>query len=354
MSIVTVNPNEFVNIVEPLYSSGEEIPTVMLWGPPGVGKSEVIRGELAKRLEKNTGKKVVFNDVRLLLFNPVDLRGIPVPDPNHEFTKWLKPQIFDMDPSENVINILLLDEITAAPPTVQAAAYQLTLDRKVGEHPLPDNTIVLAAGNRVMDKGVAYKMPTPLANRMTHFEIKPDLDDWKQWAIPNQIEPRVVGYLNWRQDMLHKFDPSRDDLAFPTPRSWSFVSKYLKIYGQNVDRAYPMIAGTVGEGTAVEFKAFCKTYGKLPNVEDIMDGKEVKFEQKPDIMYALSASLSSRVHKAKDQQLKNIVLFTLTLPQEFAILTMRDILRIEGVKDKIMTFKEWIGWAKNHKEFIIN
>ena len=352
-NILKVTPNEFVNIVEPLYSSNEIIPTVMLWGPPGVGKSESIRGALAQRLEKNTGKKVHFTDVRLLLFNPVDLRGIPVPDQAHEFTKWLKPQIFNLDPSENVINILLLDEITAAPPTVQAAAYQLTLDRKVGEHSLPDNTIVICAGNRVIDKGVAYKMPTPLANRMTHFEIYADLEDWKEWAIPNEIHPLVIGFLNFRQNLLHKFDPSSDDLAFPTPRAWSFVSKYLKIYSGNIDKAYPMIAGTIGEGTAVEFKAFAKTYGKLPDVNKIMEGEKVEVPNQPDILYALSAAITSRVGKAKEEHLRNVTKFTMDLPKEFAVLTMRDMLRVPGVKEKIMTMKEWIVWAKNHKNLIV-
>ncbi|MDF2534115.1 MAG: hypothetical protein K0R18_272 [Bacillales bacterium] len=352
-NILTVTPNEFVEIVEPLYSSGEQIPTVMLWGPPGVGKSEAIRDALAKRIAKNTGKKVVFTDVRLLLFNPVDLRGIPVPDQAHEFTKWLKPAIFNLDPSKDIVNLVLLDEITAAPPTVQAAAYQLTLDRKVGEHKLPDNVIVLAAGNRVIDKGVAYKMPTPLANRMSHFEIKPELDDWKEWAIPNEIHPMVIGFLNFQQNLLHKFDPSKDDLAFPTPRAWAFVSKYLKIYN-NIDKAYPMVAATIGEGTAVSFKAFAKTYGSLPDVNKIMDGEKVEVQNKPDIMYALSAALSSRVAKAKDQQLKNLTVFTMTLPKEFAVLTMRDMLRVEGIKEKVMTFKEWIQWAKEHKGLIVN
>lgn len=352
-NILKVTPNELSNILEPFYSSGESIPTVMIWGPPGVGKSEVLQHTLARKIEKNTGKKVHFTDVRLLLFNPVDLRGIPVPDKDHNFTKWLKPQIFNMDESSDVINLLLLDEISAAPPAVQAAAFQLTLDRKIGEHKLPDNVIILAAGNRVVDKGVAYKMPTPLANRMTHFEIYADLDDWKEWAIPNEIHPLVIGFLNFQQNKLHKFDPSNDDLAFPTPRAWSFVSKYLKITG-GIDKAYPMVAGTVGQGTAIEFKAFANTYGKLPDINKIMDGEQVNVPNQPDIMYALSAALTSRAAKAKEQQLKNITLFTMTLPKEFAVLTMRDLLRVPGVKEKIMTFKEWIVWAKNHKSLIVN
>ena len=351
-NVKTVTPNQWVNIVAPLFSKSIEVPTQMLWGPPGVGKSEAIQHTLGKRLEKMTGKKVVFTDVRLLLFNPVDLRGIPVPDKDHNFTKWLKPQLFNLDPSENIINIVLLDEITAAPPTVQAAAYQLTLDRKVGEHELPANTIMIGAGNRVVDKGVAYKMPTPLANRMSHFEIAPELEDWKEWAIPNEIHPLVLGFLNFRENLLHKFDPSRDDVAFPTPRSWAFTSKYLKIY-DNVDAALPMIAGTIGEGTAIEFKGFANTYGKLPDINKILDGEKVKIAPEPDIQYALSAALTSRVGKASEKQLKNVINFTMDLQKEFAIVTMRDILRVEGIKQKITTYKEWIKWATENKDLIL-
>lgn len=391
-TIEKITPNEFVNIAGPLYAAGVTQETVMLWGPPGVGKSEVISGTLAKYLESQTGKKVIFTDVRLLLFNPVDLRGIPVPqekvrdipvemfnekvqeiveldekkdaaliqqleDKNmmrikEGFTKWLKPQIFNLNASPDVINILLLDEISAAPPAVQAAAFQLTLDRKIGEHDLPTNTIIIAAGNRVVDKGVAYKMPTPLANRMTHFEIYADIDDWKEWAIPNEVHPLVIGFLNFQNGKLHDFDPSRDDLAFPTPRAWSKVSKFLYAY-KSVSQAIPMIAGTIGVGTAAEFKEFADTYGKLPNIQDIFDGKPVDVPSRNDIQFALSAAIVSRVGKAETEQLKNVVKFTLKLQKEFAILTMKDMLKVDGVKTRIMTSKEWLAWSKENKALIV-
>ena len=118
------------------------LPSVMLWGAPGVGKSQGVR-QLARGLEAETGKTVHVTDVRLLLFNPIDLRGIPTSNADKTLAVWLKPKIFDMDGSSSAINILFLDEISAAPPSVQAAAYQITLDRTVGEHKLPDNCIVL-------------------------------------------------------------------------------------------------------------------------------------------------------------------------------------------------------------------
>lgn len=349
--MLTVQPNEIVNILSPVYAAGEEIPSVMLWGAPGVGKSDGIKS-LAKKLHELTGKKVVITDVRLLLFNPIDLRGIPVPDVNKEFAIWLKPQIFNLDPSDDVINIVFLDEISAAPPTVQASAYQLTLDKKVGEHELPANSFIIAAGNRVQDKGVAYKMPTPLANRFTHFEVQPEIEDWKEWAIPNGVHPTVIGFLNFRPNKLHDFDPSRDELAFPTPRSWATVSKYTKIYG-SVDAAYKMIAGTIGEGVGVEFKQFAKVYGELPDVEKILNGEKVTYKKTPDVTYALSAALVTASARATEDQLRNLINFTITdLESEFSVLTIRDMLRTPGVKERLLKVKEWMIWAKNYKHLI--
>lgn len=109
------------------------MPSIMLWGPPGVGKSQAIR-QIAKKIEDSTGKSVNVTDVRLLLFNPIDLRGIPTSNADKTLAVWLKPQIFQMDSGDNIVNILFLDEISAAPQSVQAAAYQITLDRVVGEH----------------------------------------------------------------------------------------------------------------------------------------------------------------------------------------------------------------------------
>lgn len=361
-NIVTVKVNELIDLLLPIYSYGakngmnfSKIPPVMQWGPPGVGKSDSIK-TLAERLAEATGKQVKTQDVRLLLFNPVDLRGIPVPDADRMFAKWLRPQIFDLDPSQDLINILLLDEISAAPPSVQAAAYQLTLDRKVGEHKLPDNTIILAAGNRLVDKGVAFKMPTPLANRLTHFEIKPELEDWKEWAIPNGISRYIIGFLNYRPNYLYQFDSSSDDVAFATPRSWAFVNQYINMYG-DVEKARTMIAGSIGLGITTEFMAYVKVESQLPNVQDILDGKDVPVPKGADVNYALSASLTTKAASATDEQLKNIARYTMKMAKEFSVLTMKDILKVktdkgQSLKSRLLTMDEWIQWATNHRQFI--
>lgn len=327
-----------------------KLSSFMLWGPPGVGKSDSLK-TVSSIVEEKTGKKVVITDVRLLLFNPVDLRGIPVPDVNREFAIWLKPEIFQMSDSDDIINILMLDEISAAAPSVQAAAYQITLDRKIGEHKLPDNCYIVCAGNRIQDKSVAYKMPKALANRLTHFEIAPDLEDWKAWAIPAGIDSRIIGFLNFKPSFLYQFDSSSDDNAFATPRTWEMADNYIKIFN-SIDGAYKCIAGCLGLGVAGEFKRYCEVYSKIPNVQDIFDGKEIEIPTSPDILYSLSAAIAGRIGSATKEQLENVLNFTLKINKEFSVLTIKDILLVKDMKKKLIMVNSWIKWANEHKQYI--
>ena len=163
------------------------MPSVMLWGPPGIGKSQAVR-QIASKIQESTGKEVHITDVRLLLFNPTS-------NADKTLAVWLKPQIFQMDDSDRVVNLLFLDEISAAPPSVQAAAFQITLDRRIGEHVLPENCIVMAAGNRITDRSVAFKMPKALANRLMHIEVEASFSSWKKWAVSTGIHSKGIGFL---------------------------------------------------------------------------------------------------------------------------------------------------------------
>lgn len=357
MNIVKMKIGEISETMVPLYASCnsseyKEIPSAMIWGPPGIGKSDIVR-EIGGQLQKLTGKTVDVIDVRLLLFNPIDLRGIPTADEKKETAKWLKPELFNLNANKNHINIIFLDEISAAPPSVQAAAYQLTLDRKIGEHKLPDNTIIMAAGNRVTDKSVAYQMPKALANRFMHFEAICDVDDWKKWAIPHSIDSRIIGFINWKNSALFDFDPSKDDLAFPTPRSWSKVSGILNKI-PDITNSYPLVSGLIGTGAATEFRAYCQLYKHLPNIEDIYNGKEVETPSKPDVLYALSAALVSYAPKANKKQLSNLLKYTMTMSAEYSTLTVKDLVKLESVRNQILMLPEWIEWSSKHKEFILD
>ena len=323
------------------------MPSVMLWGSPGVGKSQGIR-QIAKEIGENTGKTVNVTDVRLLLFSPIDLRGIPTANEDKTLAVWLKPQIFQLDDSDDVINILFLDEITAAPQSVQAAAYQITLDRVIGEHKLPDNCIVIAAGNRTTDKSVAFKMPKALANRLLHLEIEISFDSWRQWAVRSGINDKVLGYLSFRQDALMAFDAASEELAFATPRSWEMVSNILNSVNNDEDAVFSLISGLVGIGAASEFRTWCKVYQNLPDVSDIFEGKNCSVPKSPDELYALCSAMTMYASQHRDDMtmIENSINYASKLPPDFSVVLLRDYMSIEkGYRRKLMSlpvFQKWV------------
>lgn len=332
----------------------KSLPSLMLWGPPGVGKSQAIR-QVAKRIEKDTCKKCYVTDVRLLLFNPIDLRGIPTANNDKTLAIWLKPQIFQMDESDKAVNILFLDEISAAPQSVQAAAYQITLDRIIGEHKLPDNCIVIAAGNRVTDKSVAFKMPKALANRLCHLEIESNFESWQRWAIEKGLSPKVVGFLSFRQDYLIENENASDDIAFPTPRAWEMVSNVLKVHNDNVESAYSLICGLVGTGVAVEFSSWCRIFSKLPVIEDIFKGKTVPVPSGTDILYALVSSMTSyaREHSDNIRELENSINYAMKLPPDFSFVLLKNYLIMEeGMMERLIKIPAFTKWLNTKGKFL--
>ncbi len=355
MNIPQLNVTEAVNKIRKAYCSAIKkglgvfhLPSVMLWGPPGIGKSDFVR-QLAGFIEKETGKTVSVTDIRLLLFNPIDLRGIPTANEDKTLAVWLKPKIFQMDESEDVINILFLDELSACAPSVQAAAYQITLDRVIGEHRLPDNCIVIAAGNRITDKSVTYKMPKALANRLCHIEIVASLSSWVKWAKENSIHYKIIDFLSARRDYFMAFDPQKDDLAFPTPRTWEMVSKILDVYDGNEKEAYAMIAGCVGAGVASEFLMFCSVYRKLPSIEDIFDGKNPDVPGETDALFALVSSMIAHAKDNKDDTAKigNAIRYSEKFSPDFSVAFMKELINLEpDYRKKLLTVPAYGKWME--------
>lgn len=355
-NVPSVNVQEAVSKLSGMYcsviSSGHgvnAVPSVMLWGAPGVGKSQGVR-QIASKIETATGKAVQVTDVRLLLFNPIDLRGIPTANEDKTLAVWLRPQIFDMDPSDNVINILFLDEISAAPQSVQAAAYQITLDRTVGEHKLPDNCIVIAAGNRLTDKSVAYKMPKALANRLMHLEVSTDMESWRAWAVSHGINEKVIGFLSFKPDKLMAFDASADDLAFATPRAWEQVSNLLNHVSDDIDSMFTLIAGVIGSGIAAELRAWSRIYDKLPDIEGIFNGTEHSVPKGMDALYALVSSMAKYAseHREDIYAIANSIAYAEQLPPDFSVVLMQDYMNIEeGYQEKLMKLPGFIKWMRS-------
>lgn len=328
------------------------LPTPFLWGPAGVGKSQGVF-QLAESMEEETSKSVVVTDVRLLLFSPVDLRGIPVADESRQFSNWLLPSVFKMNEDKNTVNILFLDELSAAPQSVQAAAYQICLDRKVGEHKLPENCIVIAAGNRTTDMSLSYKMPKALCNRLMHFCIRSDFGAWKEWAIKNNIDGRIISYLAFDNSRLCTA-PNSSDLAYPTPRSWSFVNTLLKTTAAKPHEIHHLIAATIGVDAAVEFESWCKMFYKLPSIDDIFKGQCLNYPKSYDVYYALVVSLTSAVISRREritaQELENVCTYAERFPADFAVTFFRELNAVEELKPKLMKCEALNRWLIKNKK----
>ena len=259
-----------------------------LWGPPGVGKSELVQ-----QIAEDMGNCLVI-DLRMAQMEPTDIRGIPFFNKDLGVMDWAPPIEL---PSEELAAmydkiILFLDEMNSAPPAVQAAGYQLVLNGRVGKYILPKNCHIVAAGNRDSDKGVTYRMPMPLANRFIHLELRPDFGSWQNWAVLNNVHEDVVGYLSFAKQDLYDFDAKSSSRAFATPRTWTFVSQLLQSDELDTDTLYNLVAGTVGEGLATKFMAHRKVASKMPNPSDILSGKTKELNVKEiSAMYSLTISM---------------------------------------------------------------
>jgi hypothetical protein len=268
---------------------------IFLWGPPGIGKSDIVH-----QIADTINAHVI--DIRLSLWEPTDIKGIPYFDSNESKMVWGAPaELPDAEmAAQHEAIVLFLDEMNSAAPAVQAAAYQLILNRKVGQYHLPDNVYIVAAGNREADKGVTYRMPAPLANRFVHLEMRVDFDDWFQWAVTNNIHKDVVGFLTFSKKDLYDFDPKSPSRSFATPRSWSFVSELLE---DELDESTTtdLVSGSVGEGLAVKFMAHRKVASSMPNPTDILAGKVKEMNsQEISAMYSLIVSLCYELKEADD------------------------------------------------------
>ena len=271
---------------------------IFLWGPPGIGKSEVV----AEVTEELGGLMI---DLRMAQMEPTDIRGIPFFNRDLNKMDWAPP--IDL-PDEELASqypliVLFLDEMNSAPPAVQAAGYQLILNRRVGKYILPDNVVIVAAGNRDSDKGVTYRMPRPLANRFVHLEMRADFASWQNWAVNKGIHKDVVGYLSFSKQDLYDFDNKSSSRAFATPRSWVFVSDLLNDEDSDPDTLFNLVAGSVGDGLAVKFMAHRKVASRMPEPSDILSGKVKDLQVKEvSAMYSLTISMCYELRDALDNK----------------------------------------------------
>jgi hypothetical protein len=338
-----MRPSLIAEILDREFSSSDKLaPTpVMIWGPPGVGKSQIVAAIATKH-------DSLLIDVRLSQMEPTDLRGIPFRVGDR--VEWSTPALLPDVARHGPRGILFLDEITSAPPTVTAAAYQLILDRRLGDYRVPDGWVIFAAGNRQGDRGVTYQMPAPLANRFTHYEVEVNLDDWIAWAFGVGVDERIIGFLRFRPELLFQFDPARPVMAFPSPRSWEYAHRALQKFGDNRALLGEAIQGAVGAVAAAGFSAFMNSAEKLPDIDAILNGEAVRAPEQVDLQYAVCSALVSRVKASgADLEVKrycaNILRYAKTFPQrEMAIMLITDLQR--SLDAPLITLPEFAEWAE--------
>jgi AAA domain (dynein-related subfamily) len=337
-----MRPAQLLTVLEREFRStqaGHHTP-VMLWGPPGVGKSQMVA-----QIGARHGMPVI--DIRLSQMEPSDLRGIPFRVGAQ--VEWAVPAMLPDGERHGKQGILFLDEITSVPPSVSAAAYQLILDRRLGAYVVPEGWAIFAAGNRQGDRGVTYTMPAPLANRFSHYEVDINLDDWVAWAYANNIDERLIAFLRFRPELLFEFDPAHNPVAFPSPRSWEFSHRALQKFGDLPALMTGALQACVGPAAGIELSAFVENLDKLPDIDAIVRGEVVKVPRETDLQYAVAAALVGRAIRAKqenDAQLifGNIIEFAGSFPQrEMGVMLVSDMYRAIG--QEIFRVPQFARWA---------
>jgi len=333
-----------------------------VWGPPGIGKSDLIAG-----IAKENGMEI--RDVRLNLMDPTDIKGFPIPNADVGHMEWLPADFLPHMTIEKEIEttpakgktpakteiqrvpndtkgILFLDELNQAPPMVQAAAYQLLLTRKVGNYELPPGWSMLAAGNRETDRSNAQRMPAALALRLIHLDMTVNADDWCDWAMENSetVPVELLTFIRFRPDLLHNFDASQR--VSPNPRSWTFCGEIInKGLPKEVELA--MVMGSVGEASAGEFMAYLEVFRDLPTVDQVMlDPDGTPISDKASVQFAITGALAQKTSKDNYPRIKKYID---RMGPEWQIVYTKDAMRNDR---GITTTKEFQKFAIAHSQLL--
>ena len=319
-----MRPKKVITALESLLNAGL---AVMLHGSPGVGKSDVVR-QIAQR------RGIDLIDLRLSQLDSVDLRGVPSVKAGK--TAWNVPQFLPTSGK----GILFLDEINSAPQATQAAAYQLVLDRRLGEYELPDGWHIVAAGNKSTDRAIVNQMSTALKNRFAHIDFDVDLDDWCAWAYSKNVPDALISFLRFRPTLLNTFDPkNRDVMAFATPRSWEFLSRVLHT------NDYETFAGIVGEGPAAELQGYLGSIGAMPDIDELLkDPTGAPVPKEPAQLYAVCAAL---VYRTEPKTIETIAKYIARVPNEMQVMFYKDATARMPVLLDHDVFNKWLRENKD-------
>ncbi len=331
-----VKISEAIPMIESFIKS-RLVPLVL--GSPGIGKSDIVR-----QIAEKFNLKVI--DLRLSQCDPCDLAGfVSIIDGRGDYAPMVHfPIEGDSLPKNSEGKpmagwLLFLDEITSAAPAIQAASYKLILDRMVGSHSLHKNVAIVAAGNRDTDNAVVQPMSTALQSRLVHLDLTIDYNEWCEWATTTGLDHKIVDYIMFKPNMIYTFKPDHTDHTYACPRTWEFANRVMKQVGMESPTLLPMLAGTISEGVAREFLAYCKIYADLPKMADIIaNPTRVTMSQEPSVLYALTGTISNAVTMENFDKISD---FVERMPTEFQIITLKNALKRHPVLTNHPSMKKW-------------
>jgi len=313
---------------------------LLIEGNPGIGKSSIIAQVCAEEL----GGIECRNWMRGSHMDPVDLKGgyIPPKDEN-DTVHWAVPDFFPTDPDSR--GVLFWDEIGQAPPSVQAGMMQWVLENRSGQRELPLGWAQVAATNLETDRSGVAKMLAALSLRFTRVRLVPDVNDWcKRMLAEDTVLPEIVAFIRFRPELLHQFDPKL--ASSPNPRSWERVSKIVQM-GFEPHTEMVTIAGTVGEGAAIECMAFLKIARSLPSVDTIMMSPlSAPVPDEPSARFALCGALARR---ATERNFQAVLDYSERVGTEFNWLTVQDAVARDGA---LQATKAFVNWSCDHQALL--
>lgn len=333
-----INHTELKAVLNHCYN--KKLP-LYIWGTFGIGKSQVVK-------QFCSDNKLRILDIRVSQLEPSDLRGLP--RYTNDFTQWCPP---DWLPKGGE-GILFLDELNLAPPSIQSACYELILDRKIGAYNLPDGWVVFCAGNKEDDNGNIFEVATPLLNRFVHIELnKPDITSWSEWGVQHKVDSRIIAFLNFKPDYLHKWDRESTDKAIPTPRSWEFCSRLMQD-AKTDNELNILCASAIGEAGALELLAYIKLTQAI-NLQEVLENPViVESIKKIEIKYSIVTGITELYAQDRKllQQAFNVAVH---LEPEFSVLLVRLIKKVdeEYYTANIKKLKGFNHWADQHIKYWI-
>jgi MoxR-like ATPase len=255
-----INTEKLQQLIPILYKTKEP---AIIWGNPGIGKSTIV-----KEFCKN--QKIELIDVRLSQMAPEDLKGLPFFNHEQHTTTWLTP---DFLPTEGQ-GILFLDELPHADQRLQTAAFQLILDRRIGDYILPKDWLVIAAGNYNEDLDNLFEMGAALKDRFTHILVDSSVETWLKWASKNKLHEAVLTFIKLKPEFLDSqgsiVESKEEDTStiIPSPRSWKTVSDFLNSNDNPNDFSLleDLIRGRIGK---IAYAEFVHTLQELKETPDI-------------------------------------------------------------------------------------